>query len=40
MCQGIYRDVGPKSDSSDFPSYNFEDKFLLYEKEDSKSKTS
>ena len=29
-----------RSDSSDFPSCNFEDKFLLYEKRDSRSKTS
>ena len=33
---GICLNASPRSDSSDFPSYNFENKFLLYEKKDKK----
>ena len=40
MCQGIYRNAVPRFDFSELPSYNFEDKFLLHEKEDPRSKTS
>ena len=40
MCQGLFRTAVPRSGSSESPSYTFEDKFLLHEKEDSKSKTS
>ena len=40
MSQGFYRNAVPKSDSSDFPSCNFEDKFLLLDTTDSRSKTS
>ena len=37
---GIYRNASPRSDSPNYPSYNFEDKFLLYGVEESRSKTS
>ena len=40
MCQRIYRNAVLRSDSSDFQSYNFEDEFLLHEKEGSRSQTS
>ena len=40
MSLEIYRNAVPRSDLSDFPSYNFEDKFLLHDIEDSRSKTS
>ena len=39
-CQGIYRNASLKFDSWAIQSYNFEDKFVLREKEDSKFKTS
>ena len=37
---GIIRNASPRSDSLDFPSYNFEDYLLLHDIEDAKSKTS
>ena len=40
MCQGSYRNAVPRSGSSEFPSYNFEDKLLLHDTDDSRSNTS
>ena len=40
MCQGIYRNAVSRSDSTDFPSKKIEDKFLMHDSEDSRSKTS
>ena len=40
MSQGFLRNASLRPGSSDFPSYNFEDKFFLYDIEDSRSKTS
>ena len=40
MCQGIYRHAVRRFDSSEFPSYNFEDEFLLHDTKNSRSKTS
>ena len=40
MCLGICRNAIHRPDSSDFATYNFENKFLLYETEDSRWKSS
>ena len=40
MSLGIYRNAGPRSDSSVFQSYNFESTFLLYAFKGSRSKAS
>ena len=35
-CQGNNQNAGPSSEFSDFPSYNFDNKFLQCDKEDSR----
>ena len=39
MSQGIFRNASPRSDSSDFPSDNFDDTFLQHGTRDSRSAT-